>query len=54
MFPGKVPVCLPAATSKLGAFKETDGNLERGDNSIVTLLPYLSLGDAHSKCLKES
>lgn len=35
IFPGKVPVGLPVATSKLGAFKETDGTLDRRDNSIV-------------------
>lgn len=45
MFPGKVPVGLPVASSKLGAFKETDRNLDRGDHSIVlsfaTLIQFI-------------
>lgn len=38
IFPGNVPVGLPVASSKLGAFKETDRNLDRGDQSIVPSL----------------
>lgn len=44
MFPGKVPVRLPAATSTLGAFTDTDRKLERGDNSIVNFITLTQFG----------